>query len=106
MTGDAAKAPADTGWRTHARILRGGTPGQRFVDYHDWRAARPRGLGMRVVRVALAAVCLPAGLIMLVTPGPGILALLAALGLLAQESRAVARMLDATERGGRQLIGR
>jgi len=52
----------------------------------------PRALRVSLV-VAAAALLIPAGVVMLVLPGPGLLTIAAALGLLATEFPSVRRLL-------------
>lgn len=92
------------GLRAHARMLSRGEPGHRFVAYHDWRAERIRHRWIRPVYLTLSMLLIPAGLIMLVTPGPGVLMLIAGLGLVAQASRRWAVWLDQSERWCRRRL--
>lgn len=52
----------------------------------------PRALRVSLV-VAAAALLIPAGIVMLILPGPGLLAIAAGLGLLATEFPSVRRLL-------------
>ena len=74
-----------------------GTPGLRFQQrYQRNRDTRPSWL-RRFGRVTLGVLVCLAGLLMLVAPGPGLLALLVGAGLMANESLTLARFLDRAE---------
>ena len=73
--------------RAHLQVLGQAQPGHRFVAYHDWRAQRIRHRWIKPLYMTLSMLLIPVGVIMLVTPGPGILMLVAGLGLIAQFSR-------------------
>jgi uncharacterized membrane protein HdeD (DUF308 family) len=70
-------------------------PGRRFQDLYERTA--PCGALKRWGRMAGGILLCLAGLVMLVAPGPGILILLIGAGLMAQQSVAVARLLDRAE---------
>jgi hypothetical protein len=59
---------------------------------------RDSGVGRKIVVGAAGTVVTAAGVVMLVTPGPGILVTLAGLGILGSEFPAARRLLD-TVRG-------
>lgn len=87
------------------RELRRGEPGQRFQErYHRNRGA-DTGAG-RWLRLGAGAVLLVLGLLMLVTPGPGLVALAVGAALLAGEFRAIARFLDWAELRVHRLAAR
>lgn len=68
--------------------------GTRFQRRYRRSASRPSGW-LRKCGVLLAAtVLIVLGLVMLVLPGPGLLALLLGAVLIAEESRLAARLLD------------
>ena len=77
--------------------LRGGTPGRRFWDaYHQ--EDRCGGSVVRSVGAAVVGVlCVVAGLLMLVIPGPGVATLLLGLWILSSNFLSVARLLDKFE---------
>lgn len=78
----------------HWQAFRAEPAGTRFQRRYRRRAARPSGW-LRKLGVMLAAVGLiVVGLVMLVLPGPGLLALLLAAVLIAEESLLAARLLD------------
>jgi hypothetical protein len=69
-------------------------PGRRFIDrYHRRRQQASSAYG-RLISIAIGAVMLTAGLVMLFVPGPGIVSILLGLGVLAEQSQSVARALD------------
>jgi uncharacterized membrane protein HdeD (DUF308 family) len=70
-------------------------PGRRFQELYERRA--PRSILKRWGRLLGGVLLCLAGLVMLVAPGPGILILLIGGALMAQESVAVARVLDRAE---------
>lgn len=83
------------GWRRFAEEV----PGERFQ--RRYRRSRnpdvPRGWKRRVFALTVGTLLMAAGVIMLVTPGPGILALIVGAGFLAEESLWLARLLDGAE---------
>lgn len=85
--------------RQRWRLLRRGRPGHRFQEwYARARVARHRpGALARIARLLLALVCLAVGLFLVVFPGPAIPFLMIAGGLLALESRPIARLMDWVE---------
>ena len=92
--------------RAHLQVLGQAQPGHRFVAYHDWRAQRIRHRWIKPLYMTLSMLLIPVGVIMLVTPGPGILMLVAGLGLIAQVSRRWAGWLDQMERWCRRRLPR
>ena len=77
-------------------------PGRRFQDrYHRLRQRKTSAV-RRLVSLGIGAAALLAGLVMLFIPGPGILTLIVGLGLLAEQSLTVARVLDWLELKARQ----
>lgn len=83
------------GWREFAAQ----TPGHRFQK--RYRRSRnpdfPRGTVRRIVALTIGIVLILAGLVMLVIPGPGLLAMIIGLGFFAEESLWLAKLLDAME---------
>ena len=81
------------------RELRQGRPGRRFQDgYEASRRTKNRVTWLgRIVRLGMAVVALALGIILVFIPGPAILFFAIAGGLLAAESRQLARLLDWTE---------
>jgi hypothetical protein len=82
-------------WRT----LRCGPPGRRFQEHYDAShgTANRRTIVGRVVRMFIAIASIAIGVVLMFIPGPAILFFLIAGGLLAAESRYVARGLDCSE---------
>jgi uncharacterized protein (TIGR02611 family) len=76
------------------QLLMKSPPGRRFIDrYHRRRHQQSTKVG-RALSIFLGAVFLTAGLVMLFVPGPGTLALLVGVALLAEQSQWMARALD------------
>ncbi|MBB86010.1 PGPGW domain-containing protein [Abyssibacter sp.] len=94
------------GLREHFAVLGTAEPGRRFLTYHEWRASRVRQRWIRTLYLTLSLLLVPVGILMLVTPGPGLLVLGIALGLVAQASRRWACWLDASENWCRRRIRR
>jgi hypothetical protein len=72
-----------------------GAPGRRFVDEHDRVVDRSRVA--RVGVIFLGSVLFGAGVVMLFIPGPGLLAILFGLALIATGWRRLAAWLDLGE---------
>lgn len=72
-----------------------GAPGRRFVDEHDRVVERSRAT--RVGVIFLGSVLIGAGVVMLFIPGPGLLAILFGLALIATSWRRLAAWLDLGE---------
>lgn len=68
--------------------------GRRFQTRHRLRRARKYGVLRRFLISGLGVLLILAGVVMLVLPGPGILALVIGAALIAEESLLVARFLD------------
>lgn len=85
--------------RQRWRQLQLGRPGRRFQDWYERaRVARHRpGALARIALLLLALVCLAIGLFLVVFPGPAIPFLMIAGGLLALESKPIARLMDWVE---------
>ena len=83
------------GWRRFAAEK----PGARFQ--RRYRRSRnpdvPRGWRRRALALTLGTVLMALGLVMLVTPGPGVVLLIVGAGFLAEESLWLARLLDGAE---------
>jgi uncharacterized membrane protein HdeD (DUF308 family) len=81
---------------THAwHQFKDGAPGRRFVDEHDRVVERSRAA--RIGLVFLGSVLIGAGVVMLFIPGPGLLAILFGLALIASAWRRLASWLDLGE---------
>ena len=98
---------AKEGWRR----LKADEPGRRFAERYRRRREEGRGWRdpRRVLYVAAGLLLVACSLFMgmLPTPpGPGTAAFLLGLGLIAGESRPVARLLDRAEVGARELARR
>lgn len=77
-------------WRTFVAVPRG----KRFAAHHT-RAHRPDApKWMRIATLTLGFVLLVLGIVMIVLPGPGLLAIIAGGVLIAEESSTAARVLD------------
>ena len=83
--------------------LKDGEPGSRFVDHYERRRERGTSQWKRVAFTALGIALLLAGMFMMVAPGPGILGVFVGGGLIAQESRTAARVMDWLERQARKV---
>lgn len=84
--------------------LRPTPPGRRFQTRY-WRhrgSGNQRPMYVRLTLITVGAVLAVLGLLMLVLPGPGLLALAMAGGLFASESLVIARALDRIEVSGRR----
>jgi hypothetical protein len=92
--------------RKHWRELQRGRPGHRFQSRYE-RARRTQnrgGAGKRIALIVLALVFLAIGAVLSVIPGPAIPFFFVAGGLLAAESRPVARFMDGCEVVGRRVV--
>ena len=69
-------------------------PGRRFIDRYHRRRRQHATSASRALSIFLGMVFLIAGLVMLFVPGPGTVALLIGVGLLAEQSPLMARLLD------------
>jgi len=83
--------------RSAWRELREAPPGRRFQQRFERRRSRPRSALRKALWVGASILVIAIGVIALPLPGPGLLII--ALGALpiAEESRTVARRLDALE---------
>ena len=77
-----------TAWR----VLVHGSPGRRFLRYHERVQERASGLSMAV---GIGVIAL--GLLLTLTPGPGAVVVLLGATMLAGRSRSAARALDRSE---------
>jgi hypothetical protein len=93
-------------FREHWRELRRGRPGHRFQDHYERAREEGRsGAGERIVLVTVAVLCLAIGAVLSVIPGPALPFFFLAGGLLATESRWVARFMDWSEVRMRKIAG-
>lgn len=92
-------ATTHSGFREHWRELRRGRPGHRFQTRYE-RARRNEkrsGAWQRLALIALALVFVAIGAVLVVIPGPAVPFFFLAGGLLATESRYIARFMDWSE---------
>ena len=82
-------------------ILRG-TPGRRFRALHRVRSGRHRALKASTILAGIVLALV--GVALIPTPGPGALAVLVGVGLVASESLAFARALDRLELRVRSML--
>jgi hypothetical protein len=71
-------------------------PGSRFERLHE-RKKRGTGIARRLFWWTAGVLLILAGIVMLVTPGPGLLSIAFGVGCLAKESLALARRCDRAE---------
>jgi hypothetical protein len=90
--------------REEWKAFRRDEPGQRFTGHY--RRLRESGsIKVRVVGIALGAVLVAGGVVLLFMPGPGLLFLVFGLALLAGESKTLAGWLDRAELPVRRVLG-
>lgn len=80
-------------FRAHSRAFLAAKSGTRFRRQHRRRQARPHLLHT-ILALLGGTLLILAGIVMLVTPGPGLLVMVVGAGLIAGESLVVARVLD------------
>ena len=83
--------------RRHWRVFAAEAPGERFEKHYERKAGQDRTLLGRVTWIVAGMLFLVAGIVMLFTPGPGLLAIGFGITCFAQESRRVARSCDRSE---------
>ena len=90
------------------RHLKHGEAGQRFKDryYLSQRRSRGRFTFWRVFNIGVGSGIAVGGLLMVIAPGPGWLAIFLGLGMLGGEVLPVARFLDGIEVQLRELLHR
>ena len=81
-------------------------PGERFARRYATKREQELGLMARACWIGAGVLFILAGLVMLVTPGPGLLAIGFGLTCLAQESLALARWCDRLEMRSRAMVAR
>lgn len=93
-------------FRAHWRALKDGRPGRRFQErYERTRHPSRRATTLqRIVLILAAVLCLAIAVVLSVIPGPAIPFFFVAGGLLATESRHVARLMDWCEVRGRDAV--
>ncbi len=79
--------------RTHFRAFLAARSGTRFRRQHRRRQARPH-LARTILAVIGGVLLLLVGIVMLVTPGPGLVVMAIGAALVAGESLLIARVLD------------
>lgn len=86
--------------------VREGKPGHRFQAMHERtkRSGRRKNTAGRALRISAAIVAFTIGVVLVVIPGPAIPFFFVAGGLLATESRWVARGMDCLEVRGREIF--
>jgi hypothetical protein len=90
-------------FRKHWQDLISGRPGYRFQNHH-WRFnGGTRGF-YRACKQLFSILLVLAGVVLLFIPGPGSAFIAVGAAMLSQESRTVARLLDAWELRARRLI--
>src|SRR5688572_26366752 len=83
--------------RREWRVFSAEPPGERFERHYERKHRDDRTLLGRLTWIAAGVFFLLAGIVMLFTPGPGLLAIGFGVTCFAQESRRVARACDRAE---------
>jgi putative transmembrane protein PGPGW len=89
--------------KKHWRLFARAQPGTRFEKLHD---ARAESAALRIVVSMIGILLLAGGVVLLFIPGPGLLLIAFGAGLLAQQSRWLAKRLDRLEILLRRLASR
>lgn len=84
--------------------LKRGQPGSRFEEQYDKERRETRSSVGRVFRIIAGCLLFPVGVFFLAVPGPGLLVIAVGAVLIAREFRFAARVLDALEVRGRQVL--
>lgn len=84
------------GARHEWHCFRDDCPGKRFLNHHQ-RAHKSPSKAKAALRAGLGALLVAAGIVMLFIPGPGLLAMLFGVALIAGESKRLASLLDRGE---------
>ena len=92
--------------RADFRRFIGDAPGARFARRYEMKQGQDLGWMARACWIGAGVLFILAGIVMLVTPGPGLLAIGFGLTCLAQESLALARWCDRLEMRGRAMFAR
>jgi len=85
------------GIRKEWRVFAAEAPGERFERHYERKRRDDRTLAGRLTWIAAGIFFVLAGIVMLFTPGPGLLAIGFGVTCFAQESRRVARFCDRLE---------
>lgn len=82
--------------KKHFRAIKRGHPGHRFQDHyeHQQHARNGRVSAGRIWMLALGVLAILVGIVLCVIPGPGLPFIFIGGGLLAAESKVVARAMD------------
>ena len=92
--------------RREWRVFAAEAPGERFERHFERKRRDDRTLLGRLTWIAAGVFFLLAGIVMLFTPGPGLLAIGFGVTCFAQESRRVARACDRAEMWTRRTWSR
>lgn len=82
------------GLKDHWHDLKRGRPGHRFQDHYRRRHDAGANKLRKVLYIGAGALIVAAGIFFLPAPGPGFLIVFLGGGVMAQESRTAARVLD------------
>jgi hypothetical protein len=74
--------------------------GERFANHHQ--RMEGKGMASRIARMAVGALLVAGGIVMLFVPGPGLLAMLFGVALFAGESEWLAERMDRLEVAARR----
>ena len=93
-------------WKRQWRAFRRGRPGQRFEDRyeHSQKTHKTQAWYVRLLKPVVALVLFAGGVVLCFIPGPGIPLIIVGAGLLADESRVVARGMDWLEVRARKIL--
>jgi uncharacterized RDD family membrane protein YckC len=86
---------------TEWREFRDDSPGERF-EHHYQRMRQHGSRAGAIARIVVGVLLVVAGIVMLVIPGPGLVAMLFGFGLIGGSSKTIARALDRIEPGMRR----
>jgi hypothetical protein len=88
------------------RVFAAEPPGERFERHYERKRSQEATLLGRASWIVAGVFFILAGIVMLFTPGPGLLAIGFGLTCLSQESRTLARWCDRAEMGMRRAWAR
>jgi len=86
------------GIKSHWADLKAGKPGRRFQDHYKKRHEKQSSPWRKALFLGGGALIVAAGIFFLPAPGPGFLIIFLGGGLMAQESKHAARVLDWCEK--------
>ena len=86
------------GIKSHWNDLKAGKPGRRFQDHYKKRHEKQSSPWRKALFLGGGALIVAAGIFFLPAPGPGFLIIFLGGGLMAQESKHAARVLDWCEK--------